>query len=212
MMFASGVSASASNATEVITHSYVKRELSDASYNRLAIVHASGTYHFVGCRNDADLSLGSIGSPRFEDYHRKVVMGTCRTSRVLRVRFFGLGCIIAAFALGVILNGPRHHFRAGHRRTGLVLLILVVVQSILGVALKLLSKTRAQKDGRMPGVKRHPIQNIFHIFMGVLFLYNYAKSGNGGTTHTFSKDKRRFGPEQWISLKAMMLQQPECLQ
>lgn len=48
MMFASGVSASASNATEVITHSYVKRELSDASYNRLAIVHASGTYHFVG--------------------------------------------------------------------------------------------------------------------------------------------------------------------
>jgi hypothetical protein len=48
-----------------------------------------------------------------------------------------------------------------------VLLILVVVQSILGVALKVLSKTRLQKDGRMPGVKGHPIQNIFHIFMGV---------------------------------------------
>lgn len=32
--------------------------------------------HSGKCRNDADLSLGSIGSPRFEDYHRKVVVGT----------------------------------------------------------------------------------------------------------------------------------------
>lgn len=56
------------------------------------------------------------------------------------------------------------------QRTGLVLLILVVVQGILGVALKVLGQTRMQKDGRMPGVKGHPVQNIIHVSMGVSHL------------------------------------------
>jgi hypothetical protein len=50
------------------------------------------------------------------------------------------------------------------------LLILVVVQAILGIALKLFARTRVQKDGRMPGVKGHPVQNIVHVLMGVSHL------------------------------------------
>lgn len=44
-MLASGlVAASSANYTSSAQHSYQKRELSDSSYNRLAIIHASGTY------------------------------------------------------------------------------------------------------------------------------------------------------------------------
>lgn len=51
MLFTSSVIAvSASNATTPATHSYKRRELSDSEYNRLAIIHASGTYLVLGLR------------------------------------------------------------------------------------------------------------------------------------------------------------------
>lgn len=53
------------------------------------------------------------------------------------------------------------------QRTGLVLLILVVVQSIFGIAIKLAAKTKIQDPDRVPSIKKHPLQNLFHVLMGV---------------------------------------------
>jgi hypothetical protein len=53
------------------------------------------------------------------------------------------------------------------QRTGLVLLILVVVQTIFGIMLKLAAKTKIQDPDRVPAIKGHPLLNFLHIFMGV---------------------------------------------
>ncbi|KAI5450591.1 hypothetical protein NCC49_002850 [Naganishia albida] len=155
------VMASTSDSTSSSTHSYRKRELSDSSYNRLAIIHAS-----VGSAATMLIfPLGVLGARGL-----RVITAKWWWAHAVLQGFFGLGCIIAAFVLGVILVGDGPDFESGHRRTGLVLLILVVVQAIVGVALKLFARTRLQKDGRMPGVKGHPVQNIVHVFNGLAIL------------------------------------------
>jgi hypothetical protein len=53
------------------------------------------------------------------------------------------------------------------QRTGLVLLILVVVQALFGTMLKLASKTKIQDPDRVPSIKGHPLQNFLHILTGV---------------------------------------------
>lgn len=71
-----------------------------------------------------------------------------------------------ALSRGVILTDPSSpaNFREGHRRTGLVLFILVVLQVIVGIALKgLPKKTKTTSIA----VKGHPIQHLFHVFSGV---------------------------------------------
>lgn len=47
MTYASYVEASGTNLSSPTLHDYTKRELSDSTYNRLAIIHASGrlTFH-----------------------------------------------------------------------------------------------------------------------------------------------------------------------
>lgn len=67
---------------------------------------------------------------------------------------------------GVILTDPSSpaNFSQGHHRTGLVLFILVVLQVIVGVALKGMPKKA--KTTRV-AIKGHPIQNLFHVLSGV---------------------------------------------
>ncbi|KAJ9099200.1 hypothetical protein QFC21_004080 [Naganishia friedmannii] len=167
LSYASYVGASSTNTTSPASHSFAKRELSESTYNRLAIIHASGGSSGL---------MSSVGSAATMLIFPIGILGA-RGLRILTAKWwwahaaiqgiFGLGCIIAAFVLGVILNGPEGNFRAGHRRTGLVLLILVVVQSIFGIAIKLAAKTKIQDPDRVRSIKKHPLQNLFHILMGL---------------------------------------------
>ncbi|GHJ90329.1 hypothetical protein NliqN6_6731 [Naganishia liquefaciens] len=201
VLLATGIAASASTAGTNATRNYGKRDLSDSSYDTLAIIHAS----IGSAATMVIFPLGVLGArglrvitARWWWAHGQRAdtqsRNPAKTLTAALQGIFGLGCIVAAFVLGVILVDSGDNFTEGHRRTGLVLLILVVVQAIFGIMLKLASKTRIQDPDRVPSIKGHPLQNFLHIFNGLAILglgfyqtwsgFSLIEQGSNGSLRT----------------------------